>query len=411
MEQIFPAAAVSGLPDAVENRIGQVGRRLSEAFRALIDAMPGGPYRPQELARALGVKKDLSSRVFRATRSGDPIAVVHLMPGPVPLRQLVEAAAGKSIHPDIVLEAQAAIRDFDVLIRRDAGDRASLDAIISSCLPDAREKFELFHKQAVFRGIAQLKGTVTDVTVCTALLNPSENGEMLDGVWMAGFLGLRRIRPNAVVHTRSDRTGPSATDRSPLTLDREPVESLRGLLLEQFCSKPLPTIQAHQHGTAVHYSLAGNAIGPNSAVDLFFAELTTNCMRRYRLPNRNLFGPSSDIAIPTRTLIFDVLLHEDVYPGSYPELLIYDTAINGIADLTDASREIDRLDVFETVHALGRDSSKWRATEVPRYVETVQHVLGRLGWSHERFRGYRCRIQYPIYGSQIYLAFTAPDKP
>jgi hypothetical protein len=396
---------------SIESRIGLVGKRLASALRAVIDAMPGGPYRPNELARTLGIKKDLSSRVLRASRRKDPVAVVHLMPGPAPLRQLLRAAADKSVDPETLREGEEAVRQFDLLIHQEAGDRTSLDAIISTCLPDAREKFELFNKQAVHRGMAQLKGSMADVTANAAILHPAADGERLDGVWLCGLLGLRRIRPNAVVHFYSRQLGPSATTQSPLTLDREPVESLRGLLLQPFCSSPMPSIQAQHHGTTVHYMLASNTIGPQSAVDLFFAELTPRCMRRYRDGTQRMYGPSVEITTPTRTLIFDVLMHEDVYPGCEPTLLVYDTAVNGVAEMNDQARDIDRLDVVESVHALGRGSSKWRVSEMPDYVEVVRHVLQKLGWDGERFRGYRCRVQYPIYGSQVYLAFVAPENP
>jgi len=403
-------ASFSSSP-SIESRIGLVGQRLADAFRAVVDAMPGGPYRPQDLARKLGIKKDLSSRILRAARNKDPVAVVHMMPGPAPLRQLLQAAADQNVDADILREGEEAVRQFDLLIHLDAGDRTSLDAIISTCLPDAREKFEMFNKQAIYRGMAQLKGTVAEVTVNTALLHPAPDGERLDGVWVIGSLGLRRIRPGAVVHFCSRRLGPSATADPPFTLDREPVEDLRGLLLERFCSSPLPSLHARHHGTTVHYTLGGDAFGQQSAVDLCFAELTPRCMRRYRDATGRLYGPSSEIDIPTKTLIFDVLMHEDVYPGCDPTLLLYDTAINGVADLADRARDIDRLDVTETIQPLGEGVSKWRVSEVPQYLEMVRHVLDMIAWDGERFSGYRCKVQYPIYGSQLYMAFNAPDEP
>lgn len=399
------------LTPTIETRIGTVGQRLADAFRALVDAMPGGPHRPQDLARTLGIKKDLSSRVLRASRNKDPVAVVHMMPGPVPLRQLLQAAAEKRIPPEILREGEEAVRAFDLLIRQEAGDRTSLDAIISTCLPDAREKYELFNKQAVYRGMAQLKGVSAEITLNTALLHPGKDPGRIDGVWIIGSFGLRRIRPSAVVHFCSHRLGPSATALSTLTLDREPVQDLHGLLLEPYCSSPRPPLRARRHGATVHYTLDGEAIGPHSAVNLVFAELTPGCLPRYRDSEDHLYGPGSEITTPTGTLIFDVLVHEDVYPHGEPTLRVYDTAVNGVADMNDPARDIDRLDVAETIQPLGQGPSKWRVSEVPRYVELLRHVFTKAGWDAERFRGYRCKVQYPIYGSQLYFAFHAPERP
>jgi hypothetical protein len=406
-----PSLAVGASP-SIEKTISLVGKRLTGAIRAVLDAIPGYPCGPQELARTLGINKDLSGRALNASDKKDPLAALHQMPGPAPLRQLLNAALRKGVAKRLIDEAAEAVRQFDLLIRQQAGDRVSLDGIISTWLPGARERFEMFNKQAVHRGMGQLKGVMADVTIQTALLYPAADGERVDGVWIAGSVGLRRIRPTVVVHYCSHRLAPDAPRDCPLTLDGEPVVGLRGLLLEEFCSSPLPVFDARHQGTAVHYTLAGDAVGPASAVDLLFAELTLGCMPRYRDAGQlKKHGASAEITTPTKTLIFDAFLHEQVYPGLQPELVLYDTAVNGLADLNDPTRDIDRLDVNETVESLGWGAAMFRVPEVGDYVEILRHIFGRIGRDDREFRGYRCKVQYPIYGSQLCMAFTPPEKP
>jgi hypothetical protein len=396
----------------IETTISLVGKRLTRALRAVLHAIPGGPYGPQELARALGVNKDLSSRALSASDKKDPLAAVHQMPGPAPLRLLLSAALRKGVPKKLIEEAGEAVRHFDRLIRLHAGDRVSLDGIISTWLPDARERFELFNKQAAYRGMAQLKGATADVTVHTAVLYPAADGERLDGVWIFGSVGLRRIRPTAVVHYCSYLLAPDPTEDCPLTLDGQAVVGLRGLLLEQFCSAPLPPLDARHHGATVYYTLGGDGVGPASAVDLFFAELTPGCVPRYQDAGRpRRYGASAEVTTPTKTLVFDVLLHEQAYPGLEPSLLIYDTAIKGVANVNDQTRDIDRLDVNETIRSLGWGAPMFRASEVCDYVEILRYVFGKLGRDDREFRGYRCKVQYPIYGAQLCMAFTPPEKP
>lgn len=50
-----------------------------------------------------------------------------------------------------------------------------------------------------------------------------------------------------------------------------------------------------------------------------------------------------------------------------------------------------------------------RSADVPRYDEIVRHVFEELDWDPARFRGYRCRIDYPIYGSQVTMVFDPPE--
>ncbi len=393
-------------------RIGRIGERLSVSFRDVIEAVPGGPHRPQELSRVLGVSKDLSSRTLKASSKKDPLAVAYLMPGPASLQQLLRAASRRSVSPNLIREADSAVREFERLIRVDAGDRISLDGIISAWLPDARERFETGNKQAVFRGMAQLKGVMADVAVTTAVVHPSGDGKTLDGVWVLGSLGLRRIRPGPPIHFWSGQIGPTARGKPRLTLDGTPAEDLDGLILEQFCSDPVPRMKVRQLGTTLCYMLDSEQIGPASAADLYVAEVTPRCMPAYAIeggPGR--CGPSSEIATPVKTLVFDVLLHEDAFPGLEPTLLVYDTALGGTVDMNDPAREVDRLDVAETIEFLGWDTASFRASEVPHYSEIIALVCEKRGWDHRKFRGYRCRAQYPIYGSQFSMSFIPPPSP
>ena len=52
-----------------------------------------------------------------------------------------------------------------------------------------------------------------------------------------------------------------------------------------------------------------------------------------------------------------------------------------------------------------------RVAQIPNYVEMVRHVFDRMGWDERTFRGYRVRIDFPIYGSQVAMAFDPPAPP
>ena len=396
----------------LHSRIGSVGEQLSDTMKSVLDAIPGGPHRPQELSRVLAISKDLSSRTLNASSKKDPLAVAYLMPGPASLRRLLRAASKKQVSPELIRDAETAVHQFERLIHVDAGDRISLDGIISSWLPDARDRFETGNKQAVFRGMAQLKGVLAEVGVTTAIVHPNRDGQTLDGVWLLGSLGLRRIRPGPPIHFFSGRVESSAKGNPKLTLDGCPADGLNGLMLEAFCSNPIPEVETRHEGNAMHYTLPSIASGPSSAVDLYVAELTPGCMRRYNTDKTPLYcGPSSTIIVPVATLIFDVLLHEDVFPGQDPSLRIYDTAMGGVVDINDPARNIDRLDVSESVEYLGWNAATFRATEIPRYTELIAHACDKMGWDIGKFRGYRCRAQYPIYSSQLSMVFEPPLKP
>ncbi len=393
----------------VEGRIVEVGRDLGRTFSGVLNALPGAPHRPQFLARSLGVNTVLTSRLLKAARERDPMAVAHVIPGPEPLRRLLRAAERKKVDPALISAARAAVDRFQQLIDVEAGDRSALDAIISGWLPDARERVELLAKQSVFRGMSQLLGTACDVFHSTAMLYPSStNDGRADQLWLVATRGLRRVRPGLNVNYDTiHATG------SMLTVTGESVDSLHGLLLEPFCSQPLPVLEVVHFRDRAQYALSGDDVGVQSAVDLVHATLLPERKELYRgpgePPRKTTMGVG--MATPAKAAIVDVLLHTDVYPGQEPALYLYRGVPGTVSDPNDPARDIDRLDVIETIQPLGIGIAKFRASDTPIFVDMLTYVCQQRGWDGRKLRGYRCRIDFPIYSSEVVMAFDLPPQP
>jgi hypothetical protein len=397
---------------ALEARIAAIGTRLAQSIGDVLDAIPGAPRGPADLARIIGIDKVLASRVLKSARHKDPIAVVHLSPGPDPLRRVLRAAGKRKVPADLILAANRAVDEFGAFIRNEVGDRSALDAIISDWIPEARAEFELRRKQSAFRATSELKGVAAEINLSTVLLHPSDDGAHIDIVWLFAFFNLARLRPGGSVKFATRRFAPHDSPRRPRTLDSVPVEGLDGLRLDAFCSTPPAELDVHRVGEVVHYTLGGDSFGPRSATDLVFAEVNMAELDRYvprtKARKRNVFA---EISTPTKTLIFDALVHRDLFTGADPALLIYDTAIDGVADVNDPTRDIDRMDLRETIQNLGYGLGRLRTTEVPRYDELLRTVCEKLGWDGDEFLGHRCRIDYPPYGSQVVMAWDSTPPP
>jgi hypothetical protein len=394
----------------LKDRLSIIGRSLREAVRSVLNAVPGEPRRPLDLARALGLNKDLASRILSAVQKRDDLAVTHFIPGPAPLREFFRAAIAHSVDKTLVRAAEDVVREFDTLIRTEAGDRAALDAVISAWLPEARERFETGAKQAMFRGSASIKGVMAETALTTILAHPSAdpNDFACDGVAVCSLIGLRRLRPEAVVQI----TDVAHAKTTSLRRDSRAVDQLGGPLLEQFCTQPLPEIRLSEQGDRVHYLLGDHAVGLRAAVDITIAQVFHGMLRRFQRPgeHRKRFT-YANVEQPAKTLYFDMLLHEDIWPGQEPELRIYDTTTNGVADPNDPGRDVDLLDVSESIQPLGQGLARFRISGVPNYTELLEFVCQGMGWNGAAFRAYRCRIQYPFYGSQVCMLFDPPPAP
>lgn len=69
------------------------------------------------------------------------------------------------------------------------------------------------------------------------------------------------------------------------------------------------------------------------------------------------------------------------------------------------------MDAHESVEFLGRDLRTVYAQEIPRYTDILRHLCDEFALDPDEFRGYRTRIQYPVYGWQICMTFEQPRPP
>ncbi len=389
-----------------EVAIGRIGSQLSRCVMQLLAALPDGTKRPAGLSRVLGINKDLSSKLLIASGKRDPLAAAYYMPGPEALRKVLSAAMERDVDQAILDELNDAVQNFESLVRDEVGGRTSLDAMISAWLPEARTRFEMANRQGAYKAMSNIKGLTTDVTLHAVLVHPSEQSRPHDLVTLLGCVGLRRIRPGVPIRISTGMGSPGSETQQPLTLDGKPMDAFSAdSLLADFCSQPLPPIEFHKQGAFVKYVVASDRLGLGSSADLFFAEYASGFLDQYNPSPGLCASHSADIEIPTRELLFDVFLHRDVWPGVEPELNTYDTALYGEVNVNDRSRDIDRLDLLESIQPLGTGISACRVASIPQYVNMLRFVCKRRGWDPDAFRGFRCHTHYPVYGSQLIMAF------
>ncbi len=398
--------------DDLEVRITRAGQRLLDGFQHAMNELPEASAGPQRLATRLGVDKVLASRLLKALRTPDPLAVIHRMPGPDPLRRVAASLEQAGVSAAHVAEVSAAIEGYDEVIKRDAGDISGLQAILSAWVPEAKRDFEGRRLQAMYRAVSQLKGASVDVYADTVFFTPSPDGETIDVVWIKALVNLVRLRPGAVVKLTSHRAvEEDGASRAPKALDGSPITDLSASLLSKFCSPVTPRISVRLAGEQMHYILEDDVFGSHASATIVTCETNTGELPRYVDPAKNrLAWASSEPSVPAKLMQFDCFVHEDLWGGSAPGVRVYDTAIGGIADVNDPAREIDRLDVSAVCESLGRGLGRARSDAVPDYHAMVEHVRAARGWDPAPYLGYRVVQEHPLYGSQTALTFRTVGR-
>lgn len=412
MEDTIPPARNGDVATPLEVRIAQTGDRLLAAFQGVLEAVPDQPRGPQALARRISIDKVLASRLLKAMRSPDAMSAVHRMPGPEPLRRVLRAASKQGADTTLVAQAEEAVARFESLIRDDLGDRGALDAIVAAWVPEARREFELRRKQTAYKAMSQLKGVEAKAILATVVLHPAADGRTLDIVWINGVIGIHRIRPGAVIKLATRRIAQETGNRAPRTLSGDRIEEGEPALLEEFCSSPAPRLELRRAGEVIHYLLADEGFGPSAATDVVTAEVNRGEIPRYVPRSAGRKGyVFAEATPPARALQFDAIVHHDVYPGSDPALRLYDTALEGVADVNNPSRDIDRVNMLETIESLGVSVSRVGSSVIPSYSQMLGHAFDGLGWDRGAYRVYRCHIDFPVYGTQVAMCFDPPDPP
>ncbi len=399
--------------DELEVRIATAGRRLLDGFTTALEEVPEASSGPQKLADRLGVDKVLASRLLKALRTQDPLSVIHRMPGPDPLRRVSASLSRAGVAAEALAGVDEAIEAYDRLIKQDAGDLSGLQAILSSWVPEARREFEGRRLQAAYRAVSQLKGASVDVYADTAFFWPNEDGETIDVVWLKALVNLASLRPGATIALTSHRAVEEEhSARRPRALSGAPIEDYAGAIVPEFCAPPSPDITVRRAGEKVHYLLDQPAYGSAGATSVVTCEINRAEMPRYVDPARGRVAwASSEPSVPAKKLQFDCFVHEDLWGGAPPTARVYDTAIGGIVDVNDPSRDIDRLDLSATAEPLGRGLARARSNSVPRYHAMLERVREAMGWDADAFLAYRVEVEYPLYGSQTALLFRTVGAP
>ncbi|MCP3917016.1 MAG: hypothetical protein GY711_15830 [bacterium] len=410
-----PSQRASSPGSDLRHRVEALGTGLAESLSQVLAHLPRRAVGPQIVANMLGITTVTASRLLKALGQSDPVATLQLVPGPNPLKRIVEAAREAGVDEQHCQPAWAAIESFDSLIRNEAGDRGALKAMLSAWLPQERREFEAQRRQSIFKAMAELDGVSSELELNAIILHAGSNAEKLDIANIKCLLGVDRIRPDAVVQLGTRRVAnPAAAEsdrpRGPVNLDGESaLEGMHTVRLDEFCKAPPAPLEANDFGPYVRYSLGPTGFGPASKVDLVIAEVNRNELNSRR-PSKE--QPPYFFTIPemaSRKAVFDLLVHRDVYAGRGPTLLAYDTSGRGPAAAADPERKLDQRHVAETVDVLGSGLQRARLLEFPRYLDLLRHSFEKLGWESDEFRAYRIAISYPLVGTQITLAFLEPD--
>ena len=398
---------------ALRRRAEETGEGLRTSIETLLVELGKRGMRDQRAIQgALKLSQSAISRIISSVRSGDSLATLSSIPGPEALRQMVKGASSSGVDRDCVQKVEDAVADLEKFLDSEIGDRGTLEAVLSDWVHESRATFELRHKAAGFKAMSALRGVRADMVLSGAIIHPSASSpDIYDTIAIDALLGCRRIRPSGVLRLFGSHPSPEGARFTVTNLGGAPIAAMPDMLLPEFSTVPVDSIRTTHHGqffeTTVTELPLGKGLEPGE--DLICAQMYRGLHRARRGDGPPSSGIGGWAEPPAEYFLVDALLHEDVWPDAKPELRVYDTAVRGMTHPDDQARQGDRLDLLESVQSLGTGPEAFRIPEFARYPELVRSLCATLGWDAGKLRGYRCKVRYPIYGSQINLAFALRD--
>ncbi len=384
-------------------RLLPVANSLRGALQPLVESVTGGVMRPGKLTQRLELDKSLASRIFQALREDEPLEFLHRLPAPTGLRILVSASRDRRAPSKLCNACEVSIEAFQELIDTTPGGRSSIDGWISSHSAAARERNEHRSKQAIHRAMSYLLGCHCETMATSLALQPSDDGAHVDVFEIHQRYGLRRMRPSAPIalfsiylhrEAQSDREQPWME-----TLDSElEFKDPTRFILDEYSSQPLPGIDVVERGEHHIFTLAEEQISIDAPVNLSSGYIVRHGFQRESSKDWSHESRAYLLNIPCKTLVRDIFIHEDLWPGMNPELDLRLPNPSG----TDPQRlegllgRINTMEMNMPIEQLGKGLGRAAVKALPRHHQLLRESFERAGWDPERFRGFRTEVRYPV---------------
>jgi len=421
----------AAVPDA--DTAWRVGDRLQGEFRTLIRAFPLDARTIGGMSRWLGVTKPICQRLLRAVRHrGNGVTALSFFPGERGLHQFLQAAQDQGCDAGLVAAASAAVDRYAALIDAHGGSQARLLAALESMgdetTQDAAAATDrmLEARMSAFEGLRQVTRREFDTQVAVFLYRPcADDPARVDCVTAMGMIGIRRSAGSLPIcpvnrFSYGTREEIDEADIHIARLGDGPVATGAPVsVLAEFCSKPLPTVVAREEAGQVPV-----LIDPDSASrDPLDVVLGTRFphMRHPALGEIKMQDCSLVSEGPARNLLMSIHLHRSLAKASIPSLGCFalgnrgpvaapDTGEHGISPTNLASqRWFDRLPDRPQLEHLGLGLEQTGSKKYPRITALIEYLCASQGWDPGEFVGYRCQVEYPVWGVQYLVSFDFSD--
>lgn len=411
------------MADVVETLQEEASRVLPEirnSFAGVLASLPSHIRRPRDITRVMGVNQTLAWKIMRVVRAKDPFVAAQYIPGSEGVSIFLDAARRLDAPEEVIARARAAMEGFRQLIADHAGDRASLELMLGASATEGSPQTDLTYRKAGFQCASYTWGIQARARLMTIMLYPHADANLIRCAKIAGFVGLRRVRPQICwplaqpMYGDYDKGSNVPLERPFLPIDPDGALPGGPPLLRKFCTVSTDAIEriALPNGQ-LEDCWVGSPVGDKAAIDCFTGEVVRKPSPRWEDEQNHYIEFGTRIRTPMEVLIQDLFVHRDLYGRIEPVSTVYsELSVQPWFDTPQAERrEQDVLPFPETVEHLGEGPSIIHTPDVPRYEEMMRFAFDKLRWAIEACDVYRVRVAYPVIATALTVRFKMPPAP
>lgn len=384
--------------------LGAVRGGVNTALRALRLS----PDEPQEIARRLGISRNLTWKISKVVCSDDVFEATQHLPGEEGLDIFLNALADAGVPLDTVDGLRRTTRLFDRVVERHSGDRATLDLILDGMGAASPSRLEQSRKMA-FRGNSGVWGIQARARMTTFIAAPTPGSpETVDLALLGGMFDVRRLRPQItwpIFYPRTYRQDGTVIEGArDEPLDTSLADPRGPMLIGEFCSPNMPEIRVRRARAGHVYEFGPGPVGNTGAFSMVFGMLTRGQLGRFKSPEDSSGESTTQITLPTGVVQFDVMIHRELRFG-LPEANII-----GRVSVPNGEDDFHEIPIAEQPRELTGRPPLVSSTLIPQYEQMVDLALSRGGWSLGEFAVHRLVVQYPPMHSAVRVRFGLEER-
>ncbi|MFG0251596.1 MAG: hypothetical protein ACF8NJ_01830 [Phycisphaerales bacterium JB038] len=132
---------------------------------------------------------------------------------------------------------------------------------------------------------------------------------------------------------------------------------------------------------------------------------------RHQMEGERVWGGLRMLRTPVETLIFDQVVHEDLFGPLEPRAIQFSDLHLSRGFPAPPLSESEQLAGDEIVQYLGKDPTAIYTPDIPRYAELVSYICEKSNCDPQRLDVYRLRIDFPAIPTSVGMEHDLPEEP